>query len=269
MPGYEQMQQQQRFQTNVQQPQPQQQQYQQYQQAAQPQQSRVTKIWEGWVEWYQKVQNDKIQHSLKANLFAKNIMDSTNRQLVPEVPLAQAQTWPKKISLQLLSQQIFGILNGFCQPPTRDLYLVTEGNNQELKQTLSTGAALINFASLNQEIKILIATVQNDQIICKIPSDQSKSLNFLKEIVKRQKQHQQQHQQPQRMPQPAQGLNPEMLQQGQLIIQSGQNSQIIGQVPPQNWINQPQQQQPQQIYLQQQTQQQSQGQQQNYQPFPF
>lgn len=135
MQGYEQMQQAHRFpanvpqRTNVLHEQPQ---YQQY-----PQES-LTQIWTGTIEWNQKIQNAKHQYSINASLLTKNVLDSTSR-LVPEVSEAQAQRWPNRILLQLLSKQIYEILNNFCQPPIKELYLVTTENNQELKQALSSG----------------------------------------------------------------------------------------------------------------------------------
>lgn len=126
------MQQQHRFPANVQQHQ-----YQQYPPVTQSQQT--IEIWSGTIEWNQKVQNTKQQYIINASLFTKNVPDPTSRQLVPEVPEAQARQWPNRIPLQLLSKQIYEILNNFCQPPTKELYLVTKENNQDLKQALSSG----------------------------------------------------------------------------------------------------------------------------------
>ena len=77
------------------------------------------------------------------------------------------------------------------------------------------------------------------------------------------------------MVQSGHAINPQMLQTGQTIIQNRQTNQMMShQVQSQSWINQPQPQQSQQMFIQQQTQQQQQqqqNQQTNYQQYqqPF
>jgi mediator of RNA polymerase II transcription subunit 12 len=210
---------------------------QQQQQQQQQQSPKQTVIWDGNVEWQEKDRNNpanpnKVTHVVKAQMISSIILDQATGQYIPEVSPLLAQGWPQKIPLQLLSNQILEILNSNCVPPTRNLLLLTEGGgggvNQELKSTLQSvniGGALINFASnQNQEIKILLITCNGNDIVCKIPSDQNKFLNALRNIVQRQKQQQQQQQLQQRQqqqqmqqpPQPGQIINnPVTIQQQQ------------------------------------------------------
>ena len=61
---------------------------------------------------------------------------------------------------------------------------------------------LIHFSNnANLEIKLLLVINQGNDVVCKIPSDQNKFLNALKQIIQRQRQQQQQQQQPQQQQQ--------------------------------------------------------------------
>lgn len=59
---------------------------------------------------------------------------------------------------------------------------------------MSLKGALINFATPNisADIKVMLVVCQNNELICKIPSDPNKFLNALKQIISKQKQQQQQ-----------------------------------------------------------------------------
>ena len=148
LPQQQQQQQQQQKQLQ-QQPSPQQQQQQQQQQQSQSfsvVHNKAGQIWEGHVEWQEKDRINpnntaKLTHTVKAIMLSFNIMDQATGQLQLEVPISIAQSWPQKISIQLLSKQILDILSQQCTPPTKQLVLVTEGNNQDLKTALAIGVS--------------------------------------------------------------------------------------------------------------------------------
>lgn len=120
----------------------QQQQQQQQPQAQAPQQGKLIQIWDGHVEWQEKDRqnpNSKITHTVKAGIYSLSVLDQNTGQIVPEVPQSLAQAWPPKIPLQLLGKQIVDILSTTCQPPTRNLYLISEQNNQDIKNALNIG----------------------------------------------------------------------------------------------------------------------------------
>lgn len=107
------------------------------------QQQNQTVIWDGNVEWQEKDRNNpnnsnKVTRIAKAQMISNIVLDQTTGQYIPEVSHALAQGWPQKIPLQLLSKQILDILNTNCTPPTRNLYLITDGNNVELRNTLQS-----------------------------------------------------------------------------------------------------------------------------------
>lgn len=45
---------------------------------------------------------------------------------------------------------------------------------------------------MNLDVKVILVMCQNNEIICKIPADQTKFMNALKQIIAKQKQQQQQ-----------------------------------------------------------------------------
>ena len=155
LPQQQQQQQQQQKQLQ-QQPSPQQQQQQQQQsQSFSVVHNKAGQIWEGHVEWQEKDRINpnntaKLTHTVKAIMLSFNIMDQATGQLQLEVPISIAQSWPQKISIQLLSKQILDILSQQCTPPTKQLVLVTEGNNQDLKTALAIGVSqyLLNYFSI-------------------------------------------------------------------------------------------------------------------------
>jgi hypothetical protein len=107
------------------------------------QQQNQTVIWDGNVEWQEKDRNNpnntnKVTRIAKAHMISNIVLDQTTGQYIPEVSPILAQGWPQKIPLQLLSKQILDILTIQCTPPTRNLYLITDGNNLELRNTLQS-----------------------------------------------------------------------------------------------------------------------------------
>ncbi len=76
---------------------------------------------------------------------------------------------------------------------------------------------MINFASTNQELKILFVVVQGNDVVCKVPPDQTKFINTLRNIINRQRQMQQQQQQQAQQQQQQQHMQQQtQLQQQQL-----------------------------------------------------
>ena len=213
---------------------------QQQQQANYIQQAQI-KIWVGQIEWQEKDRNNpnnpnKMTHTVKASMLCNNVLDQTTGQYQPDVSINTAQSWPQKISIQLLSKQILDILSQHCPPTAKNLNLNAEENSQDLKTALSIGGGLIHFPNnANLEIKLLLVINQGNDVVCKVPSDQNKFLNALKQIIQRQKQQQLQLQQQQQQQQ----QQPHIQQQQQPIMQQQQQQQvhqIIGQPPQQQRV---------------------------------
>lgn len=102
---------------------------------------RQVQIWEGHIEWAEKDRNNpniKSTHVALAAMysFMTAVVDPATGQYASEVALASAQTWPAKISLQMMSKQILDILSPWCAPPARNLILHTD--NQDVKNSLTT-----------------------------------------------------------------------------------------------------------------------------------
>jgi len=118
----------------------------------QPQQSfssnqPKSQIWEGFIEWTEKDRNNpnntmKQMHSAKALMLSFSVLDQASGQYHTEVAAEIAQSWPQRISIQLLSKQILDILTQQCPPPVRQLQLVTENNSQDLRTALSIGVTI-------------------------------------------------------------------------------------------------------------------------------
>lgn len=99
---------------------------------------KQVQIWEGQIEWAEKDRNNpniKVNHTTSAVMYSFTAIDPATGQLVSEVPLAASQTWPSKISLQMMSKQILDILSPWCGPPARNLILYTD--NQDVKNALT------------------------------------------------------------------------------------------------------------------------------------
>jgi hypothetical protein len=118
----------------------------------QPQQSfslnqPKSQIWEGFIEWTEKDRNNpnntmKQMHSAKALMLSFSVLDQASGQYHTEVAAEIAQSWPQRISIQLLSKQILDILAQQCPPPIKQLQLVTENNSQDLRTALSIGVII-------------------------------------------------------------------------------------------------------------------------------
>ena len=112
-------------------------------------------VWEGYIEWTEKDRSNpnsgnKVKHQVKARLLSPISQDPSTGQLITDVSPSMAQCIPPKLMLQLLSKQVLELLLQHCTPPTKNLYLITEGNNADVKAALSIGVIFIYFSSFNK-----------------------------------------------------------------------------------------------------------------------
>ena len=103
------------------------------------------RIWEGFMEWQEKDRtnpNNKTMRSLNSIMLSYSSLDQSTGQYQLEVPRSVTQLWPQKITVQLINKQILDILTPDCMPPTKNIIIVTDGNNQDLKTALSIGVSI-------------------------------------------------------------------------------------------------------------------------------
>lgn len=103
-------------------------------------------IWDGVFEWQQKDPNNpenKITNQIKTSLYT--YVDYMNGAQIPQLSPMISQTWPPKITLQLISLQVLQILTNSLVPPIKKLLLVLPDRVKaaEFRQALNIGVSLL------------------------------------------------------------------------------------------------------------------------------